>query len=257
MDGYLLGVSDVKLFAKDYFSKNAKGTVIVVPEFGASCANYDYFASLLSERLNVFLYDQRGQGKSEGVFSLDSAVSDLEKIVDSKNEPVALCAHSFGSRVAIDVAKRYEQQGRPLLGVYLIQPCLGVESFGHKNGNASLSWVKSKLSGKKNPLIVQVADLSVNDCVLEKTPAGYMIASKDDALFISEHDVVCQAKKFHALFKNRFVGIDWNDSHEVKELGHWLNFSNGAPLLKEESGKNAEEIARRISYFFLRVFEKN
>lgn len=257
MDGYVLGASDVKLFTKSYRCEKTKGTVIFVPEFGSPCVNYDYFASLLAQDLDVLLYDQRGQGKSEGVFSLNDSVCDLEKIIDSKNTPIALCAHSFGARVAVDVARKYEQKGSPLLGVYLIQPCLGFESFGKNRNGSTVSWVKSKLSGKRNSLHVQVSDLSVSDCVLEKTPVGYMVANKDDVLFVSEQEVSEQSRLFHFLFKNRFVGMDWNDSQEVKGLNHWLNLSNGAPLLKNENGKNAGEIVRRVSYFFLRVFEKN
>lgn len=258
MDGYLLGASGNKLFSKEYRSKSPKGKVVVVPDFGAGLSNYEYFASMLSKNFDVLLYDQVGQGKSEGVFSLDAAISDLEKIVSTHDSKVALCAHSFGARVAVDLAKKYESRGSSLQGVYLIQPCLGRESFGlEKDVNGTLSWVKKKFSGRKNPLMVQVSELSAKDCVLEKTKAGYMIANCDDVLLISNSDAVDQSKLLHSLLKNRFVGMDWDDSIEVKGLNHWLNLSNGSVLLKEERGKDPSAIAERISYFFLRVFEKN
>lgn len=258
MDGYLLGASGNKLFSKVYRSKSPKGKIVVVPEIGSCLSNYDFFASLLSKDFDILLYDQIGQGKSEGVFSLEAAVSDLEKIVSVQGDDVALCAHSFGARVAADLAKKYEARGSALSGIYFIQPCLGRESFGlEKNANGTLSWVKKKFSGRKNPLIVQVSDLSAKDCVLEKTKAGYMIANCDDILFLSDCDVAEQSKLLHSLLKCRFIGMDWDDSIEVKGLNHWLNFTNGGYLLKEETGKNPAAIVERISYFFNRVFEKH
>jgi alpha-beta hydrolase superfamily lysophospholipase len=257
MDGYLAGALGNKLFVKEYCSSSPKGKVVVVPDFGASLASYDYFASLLSKDFDVLLYDPAGQGKSEGSFSLEGAVSDLEKIVSSQSVPVALCAHSFGARIASELAKKCEST-EPLKGIYMIQPCLGRESFGlQKDSNGTLSWVKKKFSGRKNALVVQSSELSAQDCVLERTPVGYMIANNDDVLFVSEDDVSHLLKLYHSVFKSRFVGIDWDDSIEAKGLNHWLNLSNGECFLKQEHGKNPEAIALRISYFFSRVFEKN
>lgn len=258
MDGYLLGASGNKLFSKEYRSKSPNGKVVVVPDFGADLSNYDFFASLLSKNFDVLLYDQIGQGKSEGVFSLEAAVSDLEKIVSVQDSKVALCAHSFGARVAVDVAKKCEAGSSSINGIYFIQPCLGRESFGlEKDVNGTLSWVKKKFSGRKNPLMVQVSDLSAKDCVLEKTKAGYMVADCDDVLLISNGDAADQSKRLHSLLKNRFVGMDWDDSIEVKGLNHWLNLTSGGGLLKDEPRKNPAAIVERISYFFLRVFEKH
>lgn len=255
MDGYLEGALGNKLFSKEFSSKSSNNKVIVVPDFGASLSNYEHFASLLSKYFDVLLYDLAGQGKSEGSFSLDGAVSDLEKIVSSQSVPVALCAHSFGARIAAQFAKNLESADNHLNGVYMIQPCLGRESFGlQKNENGTLSWVMKKLSGRKNPLIVQTSDLSAADCVLEHTPVGYMVANKDDILFTDE---LVNSKLYHSVFRSRFVGIDWDDSVEVKGLNHWLNLTNGGCLLKEEVGKDPSAIVERISYFFLRVFEKN
>lgn len=258
MDGYLAGALGNKLFSKEYRSKSPKGKIVVVPDFGAGLSNYEYFASLLSKYFDVLLYDPAGQGKSEGVFSLSDAVSDLECIVSSQKSEVALCAHSFGARVAAEVAKKFEDKNIFLSGVYMIQPCLGRESLGiEKNGNGTLSWVKKKLSGRKNPVVVQSSELCAGDCVLKKTPVGYMVANNDDVLFISENDVPGLLKIYHSILKSRFVGMDWDDSIEVKGLNHWLNLTNGNVLLKQESEKDSGAIAERISYFFMRVFEKN
>jgi pimeloyl-ACP methyl ester carboxylesterase len=257
MDGYLEGALGNKLFSKEFNSKSSNNKVVVVQDFGASLSNYEFFASLLSKYFDVLLYDIAGQGKSEGSFSLDGAVSDLEKIISSQTVPVAICAHSFGARIASELAKKYEEKEDSLKGVYMIQPCLGRESFGlQKNENGTLSWVMKKFSGRKNPLIVQTSDLSAMDCILEKTPVGYMIANKDDVLLMDD-DLVHNFKLYHSIFKFRFVGIDWNDSIEVKGLNHWLNLTSGGGLLKDEEGKNSADIVEKISYFFMRVFEKN
>lgn len=257
MDGYLEGALGNKLFSKEFGSKSSNNKVIVVPDFGAGLSSYEYFASLLSKYFDVLLYDLAGQGKSEGSFSLDGAVSDLEKIVSSQSVPVALCAHSFGARIAAQLAKKIEPAEDSLRGIYMIQPCIGRESFGlQKSGNGTLSWMVKKLSGRKSPLIVQTSELSAADCVLEKTPVGYMVANKDEVLLIDD-ELISSLKLYHSVFKCRFVGMDWDDSVEVKGLNHWLNLSNGGSLLKEEAGKNPSAIVERISYFFSRVFEKN
>ncbi len=62
---------------------------------------------LTNEGFNVYLFDYRGYGKSEGVAQLDGVVSDVKTMIDytikqiPENEKLAIMGHSIGGGLAI------------------------------------------------------------------------------------------------------------------------------------------------------------
>jgi pimeloyl-ACP methyl ester carboxylesterase len=246
--------------------------------------DYTPILSGLSDDFNVFAYDQRGHGSSPGVYSPQKAADDLETIVQRDQGSVGIIGHSIGCHTAVEVAKRFEAKGTPLKGVYLLEPCLGIDSFtGGKQKIfnildalyylcapfdallTALPFVRRSLGlHQKFPLytLAELAQISSHDCEnLNSTPVGYMLADKDKVLGTNnqKHYFACM-ERLRELFSWRAgfrgVPVPYDDSHHVAGLNHCFNLKGYTPFLKDEEGKNSSKIVERIVAFFECVFSE-
>lgn len=113
--GVLESFDGLKLEYEYYLAENATASVIILHGLTEFTRKYHELCKfLLDMGLNVFLYDQRGHGKSGResaddtvvhVSSFDAYVKDLEYVIDNlveKNcrKPIYLFSHSMGGSVA-------------------------------------------------------------------------------------------------------------------------------------------------------------
>lgn len=119
-ENYFLGSSDTKLFYKVDKVDNAKAVVIFVHGICEHLGRYDYLKDRFNnEGYNVYRYDARGHGKSEGVrgglSNFDDYLEDLNILVDmvkndNKNLKLVLLGHSMGGLVATAYTCKYHDK---------------------------------------------------------------------------------------------------------------------------------------------------
>lgn len=113
--GVLKSFDGLNLEYEYYLAENAKASVIILHGLTEFIRKYrELIAFLLDMGLNVFIYEQRGHGKSGRessddtvvhVSSFDAYVKDLEFVIDNLVEknctlPIYLFSHSMGGSVA-------------------------------------------------------------------------------------------------------------------------------------------------------------
>ena len=96
------------LYFKEDIVTNAKANVVIVHGIAEHLHRYDYVVSKLNEAgYNVFRYDQRGHGRTQGkkgyVKSLEILLEDLQDIInyarEKKNLKVFVLGHSLGGGI--------------------------------------------------------------------------------------------------------------------------------------------------------------
>ncbi len=98
----------ISLFTKNYLTPTATANVLVVHGFGEHCERYAHVADALNGvRANVYTFDLRGHGKSEGepflIKNIDEYRDDVETVYRTipKDKPLFVLAHSMGGLIAI------------------------------------------------------------------------------------------------------------------------------------------------------------
>ena len=240
----------------------------------------------LSEKYNVLAYDQRGHGSSPGIYTPERAASDLEKIIEcEEGNLVGLVGHSVGCRTVVEVAKRFEDKGKPLNGVYLLQPCLGADYFGAFRKNlfktastlypllspldlflTAVPFVRRALGMHQVFPLYTVGAISKSkseDINRMRTPAGYILADKDPLLGTTDYKhYLYLLRILDDLFPvNKFLVSGkiepWNESFAAIGLNHCFNYGGQTPFLKDEPNKKSNLIVDCVSTFFDVVFEKH
>lgn len=155
-----------------YKIENPKGTLCIIHGLGEHQERYAHVAKFYSEHgFNVFSYDQRGHGKSEGKrghspgieFNLD----DLERVIQTiPKEHLFIYGHSFGGNVLANFLLR--KQPNYLSGAIL-----------------SSAWLELA----KQPNILEFAMANV----MKKIAPSFTQNSKIDAKLLSNEPSVCEA----------------------------------------------------------------
>jgi len=109
-----------ELFYRHYRPARSKGVLIILHGLGEHSGRYDEFARYLAQHgWGVYLYDQRGHGKTPGLRSYVDAfqvlVEDLKIFVDfvhsiEEKKKVFLMGHSFGGQVAINYLAKHPRE---------------------------------------------------------------------------------------------------------------------------------------------------
>jgi alpha-beta hydrolase superfamily lysophospholipase len=118
-----------ELFYRIYGPARPVGVLIIIHGLGEHSGRYDDFANFLSgQGWRIYLYDQRGHGKTPGIRSyveaFDILVEDLHSFVEfvagqeGRRKPFLL-GHSFGAQVVINYLTKYPSEVR---GVMLSSP---------------------------------------------------------------------------------------------------------------------------------------
>lgn len=131
MTQYFTTRDGLSLYYEAHSVKNRKAAIILLHGINEHLARYSHVVSFFNQQgFSVYLYDQRGHGKSEGIRvdspSLEYNVEDLKtffELVQKKETKIFLLAHSFGGQVAVNFLAKYPKQ---LLAVALSSPNLGL-----------------------------------------------------------------------------------------------------------------------------------
>ncbi|KAA3644584.1 MAG: lysophospholipase [Chloroflexi bacterium] len=114
-------MSFTKLHQTSWLSDSpAKANIIIVHGLAEHCGRYKHVGEFFSARgYNVFTYDQRGHGKSEGmrsyVHSMDELVGDLRQMVaqvreQENDKPLYVLGHSMGTQVVLSYLLDYQDE---------------------------------------------------------------------------------------------------------------------------------------------------
>jgi alpha-beta hydrolase superfamily lysophospholipase len=121
----------INLFTKNYLIKNPKANILIVHGLHEHCLRYAHVAEALNKiGLNVFTFDLRGHGQSEGakvnIKSVDEYREDVETVYRSipKDIPFFILGHSMGGLIVTDFLLFNERND--VKGVILSGPALEV-----------------------------------------------------------------------------------------------------------------------------------
>ncbi|MEM2637570.1 MAG: alpha/beta hydrolase [Candidatus Korarchaeota archaeon] len=148
------GYDRTKLHKASWKVNNARGAIIIVHGFAEHIGRYDHVAKFLNELgFNVYGYDQRGHGKSEGdrgyVKNFDEYIMDLNLFVncvlkEENGHPLFLLGHSMGGLIVL----RYGilHRDAPVKGIIASAPAL---RLGAKTGKVKYALGKflAKVAG--------------------------------------------------------------------------------------------------------------
>jgi len=103
-----------KIYAELYMNNFDKTVLFLHGGPGAGCDYFRYHAELLSESMNVVIFDQRGVLRSDAIdeenFNGMILVEDIEDIREILNiSKICLAGHSFGGFLALVYALKYPQ----------------------------------------------------------------------------------------------------------------------------------------------------
>ncbi|MCL2774385.1 MAG: alpha/beta fold hydrolase [Oscillospiraceae bacterium] len=103
-----------KIYAELYMNNFDKTLLFLHGGPGAGCDYFRYHAELLSESMNVVIFDQRGVLRSDAIdeenFNAMVLVEDIEDIRQILNiDKICLAGHSFGGFLALVYALKYPQ----------------------------------------------------------------------------------------------------------------------------------------------------
>ena len=161
-EGFFDSFDGKKLYFEYFLKQNAKASVVIVHGLSEFTKKfYEITWYLLSCGYNVFLYDQRGHGRSfrmtsnRDLLHVDKFTDyayDLneyiEKIVlKASDKPIYIYSHSMGGAVtALYLAKWQDTTKKAVMSAPLFEPC--VAKVSHKVAKAS-ALVSCVLFGKK------------------------------------------------------------------------------------------------------------
>ncbi len=132
MNQYFNTNDGLSLYYQVYTVKNSKAAIILLHGLNEHLGRYGHVVDFFNKQgFSVYLYDQRGHGKSEGIrvdsASINDNVADLKfffELVQKKENKIFLLAHSFGGQVAVNFLAKYPKQ---VLAVALSSPNLGLK----------------------------------------------------------------------------------------------------------------------------------
>lgn len=120
LDCSFSGYNNTKIYAKKNIVEEAKANVVIVHGIFEHLDRYDYLVSKLNEaKYNVYRYDARGHGRSEGkrgdIDKFEEFLLDLDIYIDliRKQNPdlkIILLGHSMGGLVATSYASIYNNK---------------------------------------------------------------------------------------------------------------------------------------------------
>ena len=180
-----------------YKIENSKGTLCIIHGLGEHQERYAHVAKFYSEHgFNVFTYDQRGHGKSEGKRGhspgLEFNLDDLGRVIETipKNR-LFLYGHSFGGSVVANFLLR--KQPNDLSGAILSSP-----------------WFELV----KEPHVIEFALARL----MNKIAPSYTQNNQLDSNFMSNDPLVCKAYREDPLVHNQ---ISVRLFSEFYEAGLW------------------------------------
>lgn len=103
----LKSTNGINLYTKNFLVENAKASLLLIHGLGEYCERYAHVAKALNDiYVNVYAFDLRGHGLSEGerafITSIDEYREDVEKVYRTvpKDLPFFVLGHSMGGLIA-------------------------------------------------------------------------------------------------------------------------------------------------------------
>lgn len=125
-------INGVSLFRRNWLIQDAKATILLVHGYGEHSGRYDEIANRLNKsKYDVYTYDRRGEGQSEGkqghIQSIQNHVLDLIEIKKSIHPKgkLFLMAHSLGGLVSL--AYLLDHKPDDIEGVILSSPFIKID----------------------------------------------------------------------------------------------------------------------------------
>lgn len=134
-EGLLTTPDGTRLYSRIYESEKAQGDILIVHGFGEHSGRYEaLIAHLLREGYSITTYDQRGHGKSTGLYGHVNRFSQYEEDLDfmvstvralNPSKKLFLIGHSMGGLV---VLQYLSNRGEAVTGAVLSAPLAAIAS---------------------------------------------------------------------------------------------------------------------------------
>lgn len=217
-EGFFKGFAGVELFYQAWKPESAKANIIITHGMGEHSESYIHFAEGMSDsQMNLFAWDLRGHGRSEGkrgvVGSFDEYCKDLEYFINTveadNNLPTYFLGHSMGGLVVVKTAIMRDNLNTK--GIILSSPLLGLSIKVPK-----VKDMAARLLVKLAPSLTLYNEIDHNDLTHDK---DIVRSYGNDPL---RHDQICSR-----------LYLDWLESFEyIKANIHKWNY----PLYMQLAG---------------------
>lgn len=113
--------------------------VFVLPHLGASAINYISFKKYQNEIVELFPIEYTGRGRREKepyYKNFEDAVEDIKKQIElniDNGQGFCIFGHSMGALLALEVAKRFEQEENQYLQKIFLSGCSSPDNNGSKS----------------------------------------------------------------------------------------------------------------------------
>lgn len=268
------------------FSDAPLGSIYFVHGISACWEDYTPLLVPLANSFNVYAYNQRGHAGAPGKFDPRTAADDLESIIEKERDGrVGILAHSLGGGLATVVAKRFQEKGEPIDGIFMLEPYLGLrflrrpQRYGVKMLKAVQPALKiidrflnmaerlrRNLGFHQRDVLdsfASMSDMHARDSIGVRSRVGYILTENDRVLGTNHqsHYFACM-EILKALFPH---GLNYTHT-AISHLNHCLNVdvkgdpTSLVPFLKRQSGVPEREAQRdyvigSIYSFFKYAFE--
>ena len=239
-------------------SRPTQGTVLFMVGWSGHYKDYDSILAPLSESYNVFAFNTRDHGESQGRFTKENCTRDvIELCIHYRNKKTALMGHSISSIFMIEAASiaRSVILMNPYLGKETLNPVLGTTLSLLSSQNKATA-VTDTLLGK---IVPTVGKLHVRH-PLSTAGTIYTIATEQRIAqpiltFIANKDMTYgtnnQKRYARIVERCKELSLVVEDASElVQGLNHCFNYRGLSPFMKPEKGKNTTQIIERM-YDFL------
>lgn len=193
-DGFFLANDGCRLYQRRW-GEARQGVVVLIHGFGEHVGRYRFLVKMLVDNgYEVFSYDARGHGRSEGprghIDSFQEYIQDLHVFLQlvrdriDPNKPLFLLGHSQGGHKVLRYGIQYPHT--PLQGIIASSPFLGMGksiSLGLRSLARAMSVLRPSFS---NPAGLNIADLSHDQTIIEETRKDTLYSNKASARWYTE-----------------------------------------------------------------------
>jgi alpha-beta hydrolase superfamily lysophospholipase len=188
-EGVLTAPDGTRLYSRAYENERARGHILVVHGFGEHSGRYEaLIAHLLHKGYSITTYDQRGHGKSAGLYGhvdrfsqyeedLDFMVSTVRALNESKK--LFIIGHSMGGLV---VLRYLTKPGEAVTGAVLSAPLAAIASKvpAHKLLIAKLGatlFPRLRMRNEINPAVLS-RDVEIGRAYAADPLVGKMVSTR-------------------------------------------------------------------------------
>jgi acylglycerol lipase len=178
--GYFKGFDGVKLFKQNWTNPTSKATLVFVHGYTEHSSRYTEFAEFLNnQQIDLYTFDQRGYGKSEGqrayVDRFDHYLKDLDIFLKEQapaNKPIFLMGHSMGGLIVVKYGMDYSHN---LSGIISSAAALQISE--------DISPILQKISGFLSIVVPKLKTIKLDTTHLSRDPAEVKKYNEDELIY--------------------------------------------------------------------------